>query len=223
MHRASINVLVTDDHPMFRKGLVDAITDDDGLTVVGEAATGVEALRLLENQDVDVLVTDIDMPKMDGLDLASRALAAREGLKIVILTMHKRERIFNAALDLGVSAYILKDDAVADIVEAVHKAAAGGSYISPSVAEFVMRRGRRNQELKKEVGGLESLTPSELRVLKLIAQNRSSKEIASELGISYRTVGTHRSNIGGKLGLTGKHPLLNFALVNKSVILDLAE
>ena len=208
---------------MFRNGLVEAISGDTGLRVEGEAGSSEEAIAFLQTRPADVAVVDVTLPGMDGLELAKRLLARRPPINVVLLTMHNSEKIFNAAIDLGVRAYILKDEVVPGIVEAIRKAARGEPYVSPSLSEFVMRRGRHRNRFTKQVCGLDELTPAERTILKRIAENKSSKEIAAELFISPRTVGTHRNNISTKLGLHGLHPLLSFALTNKSEILSLPD
>jgi DNA-binding NarL/FixJ family response regulator len=214
-------VIIVDDHPVFRRGMADIIAEDPLLEIVAEADSAEDALSILRNTAADVAVLDVDLPGMNGLELAAHLLKHGPPLQIVMLTMHKNERLFTAAVDLGVGAYILKDEAVRGIIAGIKTVAGGGTYVSPSLSEFVMGRRRRATALERGASGFASLTATERAVLKLVAQNMSSKEIAAELGISYRTVDTHRNHITGKLGLVGQHPLLSFALTNKSAILSL--
>ena len=216
-----IKVLIVDDHPVFRKGMIQIIEEDPSLEIVAQAASAEEALDCLKSRMVNVAVLDVDLPGMDGLELAGRLLKRRPPLSVVLLTMHKSERIFNAALDLGVGAYILKDEAESGIVTGVKCAARGEHYITPVLSSFLMRRGRQSVQLRKKTPGLELLTPMERAVLRKIAENKTSREIGAELFVSHRTVETHRANICAKLNLTGSHPLLQFALVNKSALFDL--
>lgn len=218
-----LKILVVDDHPVVRTGLIQIIADGESLEVVGEAGGGEEALRLLDTTPADVVVTDFDMPGMNGLELASRLLEHDPPLPVVLLTMHQDEDIFNEAANCGVYVYLLKDEVVANIRQGIEAAAAGEAFVSPSLAKFVMRRSQRAASLREEHSGLDSLTPGERAVLKLVARNLSSKEIATELSVSPHTVSSHRSNISQKLGLSGKHPLLNFALANRSAILNLPD
>lgn len=216
-----IKVLIVDDHPVFRRGMAQIIEGDPCLTIVAEAGNANEALALLETGCVDVAVVDIELPEVDGLDLAAQLLKRNPPVKVVLLTMHKSERIFNAALNLGVGAYILKDEAEAGIIAGIRAVARDGTYITPSLSAFLMKRGRRGVALRKQSPGVQTLTPMERSVLKLIAGNKTSREIAAELFISYRTVETHRANICTKLNLHGNHPLLQFALENKPALMDL--
>ncbi len=221
--RSALKILVVDDHPLVRHGLIQIISDTDSLSVIGEAGSGEEALTFVEKTEIDVVVTDFDMPGINGLELATRLLERTPQIPVVLLTMHQDEDIFNEAANRGVFVYLLKDEVVANIQQGIEAAARGDSFVSPSLARFVMRRSQRATQLREENTGLESLTPGERAVLKLVAQNKSIKEIASELSVSPHTISSHRSNISQKLGLSGKHPLLNFALANRSAILNLPD
>ncbi len=218
-----IKVLIVDDHPVFRRGMAEIIEEDPLLTIVAQAGNAAEAIELLKTARTDVAVVDIDLPEVDGLELAAKLIKRKPPLKVVLLTMHKSERILNRALDLGVGAYILKDEAEAGIVTGIKTVARGETYLTPSLSAFLMRRGRQTIELKEKTPGLETLTPMERSVLKLIAENKTSRQIGAELFISYRTVETHRANICAKLNLRGSHPLLQFALENKSALMNLPE
>jgi DNA-binding NarL/FixJ family response regulator len=218
-----VRILLVEDHPMFRKGLVEAIRDCPDMAVAIEASSGEEACEALPGGKLDVAVVDVSLPGMDGLELAKVLLSQMPPIGVVLLTMHNSEKIFNAAIDIGVLAYVLKDEVVNDVVQAIRKAAQGEPYVSPALSAHIMRRGRQIARFQREVDGLETLTPAERAVLRGVALNKSSKEIAAELFISPRTVGTHRTNISSKLGLNGSHPLLSFALLNKSEILSLPD
>jgi DNA-binding NarL/FixJ family response regulator len=218
-----IRILMVDDHPVFRKGMIQIIEEDPSLEIVAQAGSAEEALDRLKRLTVDVAVVDIDLPGMDGLALAACLLKRKPPLKVVLLTMYKSERIFNAALDLGIGAYILKDEADSGIVSGIKSAARGEHYITPILSSFLMRRGREGLQLRKATPGVETLTKMERAVLKKIAENKTSKEIGAELFISHRTVETHRANICAKLNLSGSHPLLQFALEHKSALFDLTD
>lgn len=211
-----LQVFIADDHPIFRRGLREVIEIDAGLCVVGEAEDGAAALVLIENLRPDVAVLDIDMPRMNGFELATEIKRLRLPIEIVFLTMHKDEGMFNRALELDVRGYVLKDSALTDIAACVRAVARGEHYISPSLSTFLVNRSRSAVAFVKENVGLHELTATERRVLNLIAQHKTSKEIAAELFISYRTVENHRSNVCHKLNLSGSHALLKFALEHKS-------
>jgi DNA-binding NarL/FixJ family response regulator len=210
-----VPVLIADDHPIFRKGLRQVIEADPGVEVVGEAEDGEVALDLIRRLRPQIAVLDVDMPQKDGFVVAREIRASRLGVDVIFLTMHKNERFFNAALDLGVKGYVLKDCASSDIVSAIKAVAAGRAFVTPLLTDFLLNR-RRAASLAEQETGLPSLTASERRVLQLVAEYRTSKEIADELFISVRTVERHRANASTKLGLKGSHALLQFALEHKS-------
>jgi DNA-binding NarL/FixJ family response regulator len=210
-----IRVVIADDHPIFRKGLREVIEDDPGLLVVGEAEDGAAAFDRLRMLKPDVAVLDIGMPKMDGFTLAREVRASDLSVAIIFLTMYKEEDALNRALDLGVMGYVLKDSAAADIVEGIKSVAAGRHYISPSISSYLVTRSARPAELEGR-SGLRSLTPTERRILKLVAEKKTSKEIGRELFVSPRTIDNHRASICLKLDIHGSNALLKFALEHKS-------
>ena len=189
------------------------IETDAALQVVAEASDGHEALAQIRQHKPDVAVLDIDMPRLDGFGVA-RALKSTP-MAIVILTMHKERELFDAALDLGIKGYVLKDSAVTDIVEAIKSVAAGRAYLSPSLSDHLLDRRQKREVLGKSKPGLAALSPMERQVLALIAEDLSSKEIAAQLDISPRTVDAHRANICRKLDLHGTLALVRFALTHR--------
>jgi DNA-binding NarL/FixJ family response regulator len=166
----------------------------------------------------DLAVLDVNLPGLSGLEVARKLQTKRCATRIIILTMYKEEETFNLALDLGVKGFVLKENAVQDILASLVTVAAGGHYLSPSISGYLVRRRGRAEELAAHKPGLDDLTKAERRVLKLIAEKKTSREIAAELFISPRTVEAHRANISAKLDLRGSHSLLQFALENRSAI-----
>ncbi len=140
-------------------------------------------------------------------------------VEIIFLTIHRDEDLFNRAVDLGAKGYVLKDSAVTDIVDCIKTVAKAQHYASPALTSYLINRSRRAVALTLEKTGIKDLTPTERRVLKLIAEYKTSKEIAEELFISYRTVETHRTNICQKLDIHGSNALIKFALAHKSELL----
>lgn len=216
MSNDQIRLVIADDHPIFRKGLLQVIEIEPDLQIVGEAADGQTALDQIKTLRPDVAVLDIDMPKMNGFVLAQEIGARKLPSKIIFLTMYKEENAFNRALDLGVKGYLLKDSAVTDIVAGIRAVATGQHFISPAISSYLINRHTRVDRLETEKPGLKDLTPMERRIIKFIAENKTSKEIAAELFISVRTVDNHRTNIATKLDLHGSHALLKFAFDHKS-------
>jgi DNA-binding NarL/FixJ family response regulator len=208
-----ITVLIADDHPIFRKGLREIITAEPGLKLVAEVEDGERALQAIRAHSPQVAVLDVDMPRKDGITVARTIIEENLPVAVVLLTMHRNERFFNAALDLGVQGYVLKDSAVSEIVSAIHAVSEGRRFVTPLLTDYLLNRRQTPSEAPT---GVSTLTDAERRVLKLIAQYKTSQEIADELFISIRTVDRHRANIANKLDLKGAHALLHFALEHKT-------
>ena len=216
--KTETNILIADDHPIFRKGLRQVIEAEAGLHVVAEAGEGIAALEQIRQLQPDVAVLDIHMPKMSGFDLVQALKERAIEVAVIFLTMHKAEDVFNAAMDLGVKGYVLKESAVTDIVGCIRAVAAGQPFISPQLSSFLLNRRARSAALRQAKPSLADLTPTERRVLRMLADYKTSKQIADELFIHPRTVDNHRANICAKLGLHGSHALLRFAVEHKSEI-----
>jgi DNA-binding NarL/FixJ family response regulator len=208
--------MIADDHPIFRQGLRQVIETDPGLKIVAEADDGETTLERLPQSGAEILVLDVDMPNKDGFEVVKDIRSQRLPVGVIFLTMHKDERFFNAALDLGVKGYVLKDSAVSEIIGSIRAVAGGKEYVSPALTSFLLNRGRRATALAAEQPGLAQLTPTERRVLKLIAEYKTSKEVAEELCLSPRTIEHHRANICEKLAIKGTHALLKFAVAHQS-------
>ncbi|HKQ06925.1 MAG TPA: response regulator transcription factor [Blastocatellia bacterium] len=211
-----IRILIADDHPIVRRGLRQVIEAEACLKVVGEADDGEAALVQIQELRPEVAVLDVNMPKLGGFDLLREIQKRGLPVATIFLTMYSDEELFNEALDLGAKGYVLKESAVTDIVNCVKAVAAGRPYITPSLSEYLLNRSRRATSLTEQKPSLRDLTPAERRILKLIAANKSSKEIAEELYVSVRTVENHRTNICQKLDIHGNNALLRFALEHRS-------
>lgn len=211
-----IRLVVADDHPILRKGLREVIEEDPRLIVVGEAGDGEAALAQINDLRPDIAVLDVDMPKLDGFAVAKEVQKKRLPVQIVFLTMHAKADLFHAAMGLGARGYILKDSAVLEIVNGLFAVAAGQHYVSAPLTVHLLNRTRQLETFANSEPSLSSLTASERRIVHLIAGNRSSKQIADELCVHYRTVENRRTLICEKLGLRGSNALLKFALEHKS-------
>jgi DNA-binding NarL/FixJ family response regulator len=209
-------ILIADDHPIFRRGLRMVIEADPMLKVIAEVGDGQSALARIGELQPDIAVLDIDMPPPDGLAVARWLREQRLPVEAIFLTMHNDEALFNAALDAGVKGFIVKDGAANEIVGCIKAVAGGQVFFGPALSGHLLTRRNRADALAKQSPSLNDLTPSERRVLLLVAESRTNKEIAGKMFISVRTVEHHRSNICAKLGLTGKNALLTFALTHKS-------
>jgi len=216
MRASEISIVIADDHPIFRKGLRQVIEADAGLKVVAEADDGESAVASIETSHPLVAIVDVNMPGKDGFEVARAVRDKRLSTQMVILSMYKDERFFNAALDAGVRGYVLKDSAITEVVGCIRAVLAGDTYISPQLSTFLINRLNRAAALAREKPAVDLLTPSERRVLKLVAEYKTSKEIADRLCVSVRTVEHHRANIAEKLELHGTHALIRFAVGHQS-------
>jgi DNA-binding NarL/FixJ family response regulator len=211
-------ILIVDDHPLLRRGVRDVIAENPLYRVIAEASDGDEAIQVVNELKPDVAIVDIDMPRLNGLELLRHFRQMPNPIKAIILTMYKEEDVFNAAMDLNAKAYVVKDNAAKDIMLALDRVSHGETYLSPIMLEAGQRRSDRVQELILNKPQLETLTPSERRILKLIGEDYTSKEIANFLNLSIRTVDNHRQNICRKLNLHGTHSLLKFAFDNSAYL-----
>jgi DNA-binding NarL/FixJ family response regulator len=203
-------ILVADDHPIVRSGLRRLLDAEPDLEVVAEAADGAEALQRALAEDVDLAILDLSMPRLTGIQAAAELRKRRPELRILILSMYDSEQFLFEALRAGASGYVLKSGADQDIVEACRRTMRGQSFLYPSALAALVRdvveRGAPPEE------GFDVLTPRELQVLKLIAEARTSKEIAQELVIAVKTVERHRQNILDKLGMSDRVELTRYAI-----------
>ncbi|MCB0726394.1 MAG: response regulator transcription factor [Ignavibacteriae bacterium] len=211
-----ITVIIADDHPIFRKGLRQMLNEEDNIKIIGEADNGKKALEMIIDKKPDIAILDIDMPRMTGLEVL-KELKEKE-VKVIFLTMYGEEDIFEEAMNLGIKGYVIKDSAVTDIIDCIYSVMEDKYYLSPSMTDFLVNRKKKFSELNNNNPELKDLTLSEKRILKYIAENKTSKEIAEILFISYRTVENHRANISGKLNLKGSHSLVKFAIENKKLL-----
>jgi DNA-binding NarL/FixJ family response regulator len=211
-----IRVAIADDHPLLLKGLRQIVEADSKMKVVAEAGDGEDLMSQIEQSRPQIAIVDVDMPKQDGFAVAKEISKRKMPIDVVFLTIHNEEDVFHAAMDLGIKGYILKDSALIEITEAIRTVATGQFYVSRPLVAYLLQRRSRSQTLLQSKPGLKDLTTSEQRILRMIADNKSSKEIGAELCIHYRTVENHRVNICQKLGLQGTNSLLRFALQHKS-------
>lgn len=217
--KKEISIVIADDHPIVRQGFRQIIERKKNLKILAESSDGQKALENIEELQPDVAILDINMPEMDGFDVAKEINEKNLSTKIIFLTMHDDEETFNIAIDAGAKGFVLKDSALAEITKCIETVVRGRHYVSPSMTSFLINRNNRSDNLLEKEPNIKDLTPAELRILKLIAQNKKTKQIAEELFISYRTVETHRSNICQKLNIHGTNALLMFALTHKSELL----
>jgi len=205
-------ILIADDHALFRKGLQMILSDRSDLAILGEAADGLELLRQLRKLNPQIVLLDISMPHLRGLEAIPEIRSISPAVKIVVLTMHKNEEFLFEAISAGADGYVLKDDAEKDLLEAIKTVAQGGIYVSRFLAEKSRQDWAQIRRGAKKLPAADPLSTREREVLKLIAEGKSSKEIGDLLSISHRTVERHRANMMLKLQVNKSTDLVKYAL-----------
>lgn len=206
---AALRVLLADDHALVRAGMRSLLRDIPGVEVVGEAADGAEALAVAARERPDAVLLDIAMKGMSGLEAAARFREQLPGIKVIILSMHSSEEYVLQALRAGAAAYLIKDSATAELELALKSVMRGETYLSPAISRQVVEGYVR----RMGAGAAEDpLTPRQREVLKRIAEGRSTKEIAFALGLSVKTVETHRAQVMERLGIRDVAGLVRYAM-----------
>lgn len=213
-----LKIILADDHTLVRAGIRSLIQQFQGMKVVGEAGDGNEALRLVKELKPDILLTDIAMPGMNGLDTVARLKRDFPGTHVVILSMHVSEEYVLQALKSGADGYLLKDSATTELEQAVKAVSRGEKFLSPSVSQHVI------EDYKRRVGGetnpLDQLSSRQREILKMIAEGKNTKEIAQILELSAKTVETHRAQLMDKLDIHDIPGLVRYAIKTKLVTLE---
>jgi two-component system response regulator NreC len=212
-----LRVLLADDHGIVRRGLRSLLETEPGVTVVGEAADGLEALRLVGECQPDILVLDIGMPKLNGIEVAARTQKSDSPPRVIILSMHADESYIIRALAAGARAYLLKDATDEDLLPAVRAVAAGKPFFSPAVTGVLVEDYIRRLQARGLTDSYHLLTDREKEVLHLLAEGRSNKEVATLLDLGLSTVETHRANLMQKLNLHNTAEIVLYA-VRKGLI-----
>ena len=212
-----MRILLADDHGIVRRGLKSLLESQPGLEVIGEAADGLEALRLCGELSPDLLIIDISMPKMNGIEVASRVQKLERPPGIIILSMHADESYIMRALAAGARGYLVKDATDEDLLPAVKAVAAGKPFFSPAVSAILMEDYVRQLRTRGLSDSYELLTDREREVLQLLAEGRSNKEVAALLDVGLSTVETHRANLMQKLNLHNTAEIVLYA-VRKGII-----
>lgn len=213
-----ITLVIADDHPIVLKGLREEIEEHPELLILGEATNGGMALTLIRRHNPQVAVLDVRMPGMSGLDITQKLRDEGLSTAVIILTMFDDEDIFHKAIDIGVRGYILKDSMVLDIIRGIKCVAIGDYFLSPALTNGLMKSSYSFANQAERRMGIDLLTACERRILRLIALDKSTKEIAEELSVSPKTVISHRTHISTKLNLSGSFSLLRFAWENRAYI-----
>ena len=213
-----IRVLLADDHKLIRAGLRLVVDQQPDLSVVGEADDGRQAVELAKSLKPDVVVMDIGMPNLNGIEAARQIREIRPDAAVVMLSMHSDEGYVLRALGAGARAYLLKDSATTDLVQAIHAVVEGKSFFSPAVSKVLLQDYMRKLQRSGAEDSYDLLSPREREVLQLVAEGKSNKEIASLLNLSVYTVETHRAKIMQKLNLKGVPELILYAVRRESFL-----
>ena len=207
----SIRILLVDDHQIVRDGLRTLIEKEAGMEVVGEARNGREGFKLTRKLLPDVVIMDITMPDMNGIDATRSILEEHPDIKVIALSMHSDRRLISGMLEAGASGYLLKDSAFEELARAVHAVVAHQTYLSPSITDIVIKRFiGKSTSVERSV--FTDLTKREREVLQLLVEGMSTKEVASGLNVSVKTIETHRANIMDKLDIHSISELVKYAI-----------
>jgi DNA-binding NarL/FixJ family response regulator len=214
----TVTVLLVDDHPMIRQGLRNLVTSEIDFQVVGEAGDGVEALQKIELTRPDVLIVDMMMPNLNGLEVLLQVKRLSPGTRTIVFSMQSAEPYVVEALRAGADGYLLKETGPGELIAAIHSVLRGDRYLSEKLAEKLVANGIRVENAPLDL--YQSLTTREREILQMAAEGRSSSEIGHKLGISPRTVELHRSRFLKKLGLRNQAELVRYAIRRRILPMD---
>jgi len=207
-------VLLVEDHTLVRSGIRSLLSESSQVTVVGEAADGRSALELCEKLLPDIVLSDIEMKDMNGIETARQIHAAHPEIKVIMLSMYGETQYVREALQAGASGYVLKHDAFTELLTAIRTVMAGKRYLSAQLADVVVDDYVRRGDGTQPANDLDKLSSREREILQLVAEGHSSADIAAKLHISTRTVDAHRSNVMQKLSIHSIASLTKFAINN---------
>jgi two-component system, NarL family, response regulator NreC len=212
-----LRVLLADDHGIVRRGMRALLESEPGVIVVGEAADGLDALKMAEELRPDLLILDIGMPRLNGIDVAARAQKLQPPPRVIVLSMHADESYVLRALDAGASAYLLKDATDEDLIPALRAVVRGKRFFSPAIAGVLAEDYVRQMQARGLDDSYALLTDREKEVLQLLAEGRANKEVAALLQVGVSTVETHRANLMQKLGLHNTADIVLYAVRKRLV------
>ena len=206
----TIKVIIADDHAIVRSGLRSILEADPSLILIAEATGGYETIKLVNETPPDILLLDISMPDLDGISVTRNLKSQQPDLKILILTIHEDKALLREAIKCGASGYILKKAAESELIAAIQTVLEGNTYVDQSLIRDLVI-DQPNQERSSNKTEIDSLTPREIEVLRLIVLGYTNRQIGKELTISVRTVEGHRANLTGKLGIKNRVELVRYA------------
>lgn len=204
-----IRILIADDHAVVRSGLRTLLSATEDIEIVGEAENGVETLNLAASLKPDMVLLDISMPPENGVKTAQHLKEANPATIVLFLTMHEDETLLHEALRAGAAGYLIKRADESEILQAIHAASRGDLYVHPAMTRALLHQAVVMEERRSS--STDALTPREVDVLRLLVRGNTNRQIATLLGLSIRTVENHRANLMGKLGLSSRVELMNYA------------
>jgi two-component system, NarL family, response regulator NreC len=217
---SKISVLLVEDHHVVRKGISYLLSLEADIDIVGEAEDGNEGIQMAKELCPDIIILDITMPNLNGIDAVRRIRKSVPNAKVIILTMHTREQYIRQALREGASGYLLKESTQEELVNAIKTVYKGDVALSPSISKFVFNEYVKQSDHKQEVDSLELLTDRERQVLRLIAEGKTNKDIAKCLDISKSTVNIHRTNVMQKLDIHDTVGLVRYSIEKGIIVVD---
>jgi DNA-binding NarL/FixJ family response regulator len=212
-----LRIIIVDDHAVVRRGVRALLESQPGWEVAGEAATGREAVELVARLRPDVVVMDLSLPELNGLEATRQIVKESPQTEVLVLTMHHSEQLARDMLQAGARGYVLKSDADQNLIRAVESLRDHKPFLTPTVTEFVLDGYMRRFDPADEGTARDAVTPRERQIIQLLAEGRSGKEVAASLRVSARTIETHRANIMRKLHLRSISDLVRYAVRNKIV------
>ena len=211
-----IKVILVDDHQMFRDGVKSVLSDEENIEIIGEVGHANDLYKLLESKIPDLIITDISMPDISGIDITKYVSENFPEINILILSMHSNEEFITKALNAGANGYLPKDTSMNELLQAINSIAKGENYFNKGISDTILKAMVNKAKVSKN----DTLTSRELEIVHQVVEGLSNKEIADKLNISVRTVDSHKNNILHKLGLKSSVELVKYAIKNNLVKLD---
>ena len=215
-----IKVILADDHQMFRDGVKSVLSDEDNIEIVGEVGNGIDLFELLKSVEPDLIITDISMPDISGIEVARFVSENYSQIKILILSMHSSEEFITKALSVGANGYLPKDTSMNELLEAINKIYLGENYFNKEISDTILKSIINKSKVREESEQNKTLTKREKEIIRLVVEGLTNKEIADKLFISIRTVDSHKTNIMQKLNIKSSVDLVKYALKNNLAKLD---